>query len=1701
VNGKLNRSLIIGLLLILIFSSISNSLVVLSTNSSELGQSSSRGSRPGPKQLLQNTGFGQVSAWDFENGTYQGTEYLVADYDTYPTPTKGIYFHLNPIDNFQLTFSSYINQTFTKNVETPNYPTAVMAEVDYNMAAYDSQVDAGLSVITTEIFLAAKNHTSGEIAQWSIETGPKGFTVAADPRIGNTWYNTEIPVGQNMGSFSFTGAGTYTIGIELKVSVPSGSVVDVYICDFNIDNLTLTITDDVKPVVIANQLTFGPYNSDPGDVIDVNFFSGGFENTSLALGRYRLNNTTPGTWQTIFTDKDEHTDDWDLSSIWNSMVQGENTIDVYSSDAIGNFNDSVQIKVLKDTVAPTSNATELADFFKTTGFDINYTASDASPGGGFNNTVELWFDYNDQNSYTKYAPSSHPEGYFNSSPIDFNITYLDSSYGEGKYEFYTIGIDNASNHETAPLLTAPDATTIIDYSLPVSEANELDSIIENKTFDVEYTASDTGSGIDYVELWYLVNNEWKKFNDSTMDKFTESPIEFTASSDGEFGFKTIGYDKSGNIEKFGIPKIKPMTKPDTTTTVDTQPPSPLFIWPDNVLPNMTYINGETTIKVSSDFDTNATDFYFFLDIDGDGDAEPGFDDKNSTWIFIGDGENTEGNNWSVSWNTADYLKYPYFKSEEYDVLLRCTGIDRTDKEGFTIKSGIEVDNVPPEVDIITPKQFSAENGDYLKIKYQIDHNDGNNSNFYYREVGNDAWIKMNAEDITHPAGQNEAEYQWLIDSNMKSKKATIEIRVEVIDDTGNAGTKEVTPVFINRQGPEIKDNFPMTLYLDEDFGTYKLKLTTWESHTNIDYSGDKLKWYVTGNSKDVFHITGDDSTGEVADTFTYRSILNKYGSDTITFHLYDPLGLEATVDQVVVVNSTNDAPLLNFPSDTIQVTYGESDTFDTSPYISDVDNELSDLTLSHDDSDDSEYFSLSGLKITFNYPESLKDTDRFISLVVSDGKDSTLGNLFITITGNHRPKLVKPFPIGLELKENEPKENYLDLDDYFSDADGDALTYTYQSDDVIISINEKNEVTFNAKRNVGGTVEVVFRARDPHKAWAEGIMVINLLDIPDPPQILPIPDLNIHWHNPASDDGYRFDFSYFVFDPDNDRSELSLWVTSMGGAQEAWWEYDQYNNMVVIFKFPFSAAGDTPYVLALNVADPNLKSAYRIFNVTVIFDEWPIEQLKPFNEVSFPEDDEKENVFDLWEYFEDIDGGSNFEIMDDTSHHIIAEIDENNYLDLSSGKKDWNTGTGHVEVVIIARDTNPIQTIYAVLKVSVLPVNDNPTFSAIPQKNVTINVPDPMDLSAFMNDIDSEDSTLKLVTGIADHLDIEVSGSLLIITGDKTGEFQVEVWVVDDYDAASQKQTLTVKVLKKDKAESQDNTVLIVSVIALVIVIVLILLVLLIVFSSYKVKEVFLIHKSGILLSHLSREHKPGRDEEILSGMFTAVQEFIKDSFSTPGTASGGDDHILKEMKIGENNNILIERGKYVYLAVIFSGRGAGKLRNKGNGILNAVEKKYQSAFSPWVGDMDKISGVENQLQPLIPAGATQVISSDKQLGRVSPPPSTPMAPAHSIPVGGPAAAAAPARTVTPAKPVAAVPAAAKPATAVPAVKPAATPAPTAAAPMPAAPAQTPTAAKPAMQASPAGAAGAGNCPKCGAVPNKFPDGSMLCPKCGYTGK
>src|SRR3990172_1619489 len=49
--------------------------------------------------------------------------------------------------------------------------------------------------------------------------------------------------------------------------------------------------------------------------------------------------------------------------------------------------------------------------------------------------------------------------------------------------------------------------------------------------------------------------------------------------------------------------------------------------------------------------------------------------------------------------------------------------------------------------------------------------------------------------------------------------------------------------------------------------------------------------------------------------------------------------------------------------------------------------------------------------------------------------------------------------------------------------------------------------------------------------------------------------------------------------------------------------------------------------------------------------------------------------------------------------------------------------------------------------------------------------------------------------------------------------------------------------------------------------------------SSGELEDVFVLHRSGLLLKHYTRRLRPNMDSDVLSGMLAAVQGFIKDAF------------------------------------------------------------------------------------------------------------------------------------------------------------------------------------------------------------------------------
>ena len=135
-------------------------------------------------------------------------------------------------------------------------------------------------------------------------------------------------------------------------------------------------------------------------------------------------------------------------------------------------------------------------------------------------------------------------------------------------------------------------------------------------------------------------------------------------------------------------------------------------------------------------------------------------------------------------------------------------------------------------------------------------------------------------------------------------------------------------------------------------------------------------------------------------------------------------------------------------------------------------------------------------------------------------------------------------------------------------------------------------------------------------------------------------------------------------------------------------------------------------------------------------------------------------------------------------------------------------------------------------------------------------------------------------------------------------------------------------------------------------------LVVFVVYRRYRVRieDVFLIYRDGILVSHLSRGRGLDKDEDQLSGMLTAVQDFVKDAFTY------GEHRELHQLEFGDYH-VLIERGELVYLAVVYQGRDSGLIRKKVRTVLDRVESSYGEVFRAWDGDMGRVEGTRDLLR------------------------------------------------------------------------------------------------------------------------------------------
>lgn len=136
----------------------------------------------------------------------------------------------------------------------------------------------------------------------------------------------------------------------------------------------------------------------------------------------------------------------------------------------------------------------------------------------------------------------------------------------------------------------------------------------------------------------------------------------------------------------------------------------------------------------------------------------------------------------------------------------------------------------------------------------------------------------------------------------------------------------------------------------------------------------------------------------------------------------------------------------------------------------------------------------------------------------------------------------------------------------------------------------------------------------------------------------------------------------------------------------------------------------------------------------------------------------------------------------------------------------------------------------------------------------------------------------------------------------------------------------------------------------------------------YRVEQVYLIHaETGLLLGHAAAADLKVADADLISGMLTAIQDFVSDSFAVQ---EGGE---LRTFSVGELT-VMVERGPQAVLAAVVRGPPPDTLLLRLQDALETLHFQFAAAFAEYNGDAAPFAAARSQLEELL----VTVLSSDR---------------------------------------------------------------------------------------------------------------------------
>ncbi len=730
----------------------------------------------------------------------------------------------------------------------------------------------------------------------------------------------------------------------------------------------------------------------------------------------------------------------------------------------------------------------------------------------------------------------------------------------------------------------------------------------------------------------------------------------------------------------------------------------------------------------------------------------------------------------------------------------------------------------------------------------------------------------------------------------------------------------------------------------EDVGSWTLNLGMYWH--DVDGTGD-LNWVVEGVNTTLYFISHDSSSYE---NMMFYSQPNQNGNDTFVLWVYDSLGYRTFRIVTVVIIPVPDPPMfVHSPPTQLYVKFDTPYTFEYNYYVRDVDTPSDELEMSASiggqPTENVLFDHLVGNYLFPTRPEG--DYFALVVLSVSDGTGSAMLNTVVWVTDDTPPSLNKTIPDVYVLERCVMNETW-DLDDYFYDLDkDDYLVYSSGFEHIDVFINQTTHIVYiSAPEEWSGVTEGTLTARDPTGALKVTTVRVIVTPFNNPPSLANIGDVHVKYN-----ETYVLYLQFYVTDSDNALDTLNITLNNANITHTV-----SYGVHRLEFLFPpnlnqsrHTYEGSYTVTVRLTVSDGNNTNSTD-FRVIVAGNSPPRIKVPNPEQLyyAFPEDGFLNDALRLKDIFTD-DDDTNITYPISGWTHVRCAVNENTGVVNLSADPNW---FGTEVLIIFARDLTGGWARVQVY-VTVQPVNDAPTFSVIPDRIVRGGPRSfSYDIAFYLSDPDNTISEMTFnATWNNQAASVSVVGGFLYISLPKDRDVISVTLVANDGQLSSNGVTFKIGV-SKTIAEmigwpySFPLVLLAAGVLGFFIASRLP--------KPHALENVFLIHNDGRLISHVTKEQNTNLDEDVVSSMFTAVQEFVRDSFQKGEVG-------LKKLEIGDKN-ILIEKGEFAYLALIYTGWPDKQTFTRLAMLLKDVEERYTGRLEHWNGTQKAVAGVEKML-------------------------------------------------------------------------------------------------------------------------------------------